>query len=166
MTPDTLSPRPAADGPRALFRDAFARLVMIDAAGQEYVGVEVVRAFPISEPDRWISICDVDGHEIVALDDIRQLPQEIRTVVLDELAKREFVPVIRRIVKVWDQTNPQEWHVVTDRGPTSFCVDSDEDIRRMEPRQVLIVDGHGIRYLIPDTQQLDSRSRRILDRFE
>lgn len=166
MAPDTLSPQPAADSPRALFRDAFARLVMIDAAGREHVGVEVVRAFPLSEPDRWISICDADGHEILALDDARQLPEEIRTILLDELAKREFVPVIRRIVKVWNQTDPQEWQVVTDRGPTSFCVDSDEDIRRMEPRQVLIVDGHGIRYRIPDTLQLDARSRRILDRYE
>jgi hypothetical protein len=166
MTPDTLSSEPAADSPRALFRDAFARLVMIDAVGQEHVGVEVVRAFPISEPDRWISICDADGHEILSLDDTGQLSPEIRTVLLEELAKREFVPLIRRIVKVWDQTDPQEWHVVTDRGPTSFCVDSDEDIRRLQPRQVLIVDGHGIRYLIPDTLQLDSRSRRILDRFE
>ena len=166
MTPDTLSSEPAADSPRALFRDAFARLVMIDAVGQEHVGVEVVRAFPISQPDRWISICDADGREIVALDDIRQLSPEIREVLLEELAQREFVPVIRRIVKVWNQTDPQEWNVVTDRGPTSFCVDSDEDIRRIEPRQVLIVDGHGIRYLIPDTAQLDSRSRRILDRYE
>jgi hypothetical protein len=166
MTPDTLSSEAAADSPRALFRDAFARLVMIDAVGQEHVGVEVVRAFPISEPDRWISICDADGHEILSLDDTGQLSPEIRTVLLEELAKREFVPLIRRIVKVWDQTDPQEWHVVTDRGPTSFCVDSDEDIRRLQPRQVLIVDGHGIRYLIPDTLQLDSRSRRILDRFE
>ena len=166
MPPDALSSQPAADSPRALYRDAFARLVMIDAAGQEHVGVEVVRAFPISEPDRWISICDADGHEILSLDDTGQLSPEIRTVLLEELAKREFVPLIRRIVKVWDQTDPQEWHVVTDRGPTSFCVDSDEDIRRLQPRQVLIVDGHGIRYLIPDTLQLDSRSRRILDRFE
>jgi hypothetical protein len=166
MAPDTLSPQPAADSPRALFRDAFARLVMIDAAGREHVGVEVVRAFPISQPDHWISICDADGHEILALDDIHQLPQEIRKVLLEELAQREFVPVIRRIVKVWNQTDPQEWQVVTDRGPTSFCVDSDEDIRRMEPRQVLIVDGHGIRYRIPDTLQLDARSRRILDRYE
>ena len=166
MTPDTLSSQPAASAPRGLYRDAFARLVMIDAAGREHVGVEVVRAFPISEPDRWISICDADGHEILALDDTRGLPEEIRAILLDELAKREFVPLIRRIVKVWDQTDPQEWHVVTDRGPTSFCVDSDEDIRRLQPRQVLIVDGHGIRYLIPDTLQLDSRSRRILDRFE
>ena len=139
---------------------------MIDGSGQEHVGVEVVRAFPISQPDRWISVCDADGHEILALDDIRPLPQEIRTVLLDELAKREFVPVIRRIVKVWDHTDPQEWHVVTDRGPTSFCVNSDEDIRRLEPRQVLIVNGHGIRYLIPDTHQLDARSRRILDRYQ
>jgi hypothetical protein len=166
MNPETLSSGTTADSPRALCRDGFARLVMTDAAGQEHVGVEVVRAFPISQPDRWISICDADGHEILALDDTSELSEEIRKILLDELAKREFVPVIRRIVKVWDQTDPQEWHVVTDRGPTSFCVDSDEDIRRIEPRQVLIVDGHGIRYLIPDTLQLDSHSRRILDRYE
>ena len=43
--------------------------------------------------------------------------------------------------------------------------DSDNDVRRLGPNRILLVDTHGIRYLIPDTRRLDAVSRRILDRY-
>jgi len=42
----------------SLHYDAWGRLVYTDAAGVAHVGVEPVRAFPISEPDRGIAILD------------------------------------------------------------------------------------------------------------
>jgi hypothetical protein len=55
---------------------------------------------------------------------------------------------------------------MTDRGPTTFLMDdSDMDVRRLGPYRVLLVDTHGIHYMIPDVRQLDSGSRRILDRY-
>ena len=56
--------------------------------------------------------------------------------------------------------------VVTNRGPTTFLMeDSDNDVRRLGPNRILLVDIHGIRYLIADTRRLDAASRRILDRY-
>ncbi len=43
--------------------------------------------------------------------------------------------------------------------------DSDNDVRRLGPNRFLLVDAHGIRYLIPNARRLDSGSRRILDRY-
>ena len=61
--------------------------------------------------------------------------------------------------------DPSEWHVETNRGPTSFLLDSEDDVRRLGPFKALFIDSHGIRYLIPDTRELDYASRRILDRY-
>ena len=62
--------------------------------------------------------------------------------------------------------DPSQWRVVTDRGPTAFMIeDADNDVRRLGPNRILLVDTHGIRYLIPDVRQLDGASRRILDRY-
>jgi hypothetical protein len=149
-----------------LERDVWGQLVFTHADGRRLVGVEVARAFPISAPGEFISICDAEGHEVMCIEDTGQLPAEVHAVIDRELTRREFVPVVVRIVEVFAQTDPSEWQIVTDRGPTTFLMnDSDMDVRRLGPYRVLLVDTHGIHYMIPDVRRLDGGSRRILDRY-
>jgi hypothetical protein len=148
-----------------LYHDAWERLVFVDGDGQEHVGVEPVRSFPISDGAHSVSICDADGHEIVFLDDFSRLRPDTRQLLEAELALREFVPVIQRILAVEGDGEPCQWHVETDRGPTSFQLDSEDDVRLLDGNQAIIVDAHGVRYLIRDTRRVDTASRRILERF-
>jgi len=148
-----------------LHRDAFDRLVLTDADGRILVGVEPVRAFPISSPQEWLSIVDAEGREVLCIREFGDLQSEVRSILEEELSRREFVPIIQRITGVMDDVDPSEWHVETDRGPTSFLLDSEDDVRRLGPYKALFIDTHGIRYLIPDTRVLDYASRRILDRY-
>jgi hypothetical protein len=149
-----------------LDHDAWGQLVLTASDGRRWAGVEPVRAFPISGPEGFLSICDAEGHELACIEDPDALKPEIRQMLEDELARREFMPVVGRIVRVFDQVDPSEWHVVTDRGPTTFQMeDSDNDVRRLGPARILLVDAHGIRYLIPDVRRLDADSRRILERY-
>ncbi|HWA98023.1 MAG TPA: DUF1854 domain-containing protein [Pirellulales bacterium] len=148
-----------------LQHDAWGRLVLIDAEGERHVGVEPVRAFPISDPQHWISIVDSDGRELVSIETLDQLPTATRKVLEEDLVRREFVPVIVRIERVSSGSDPSEWHVTTDRGATRFLVKSEEDIRRLGPSRVLIIDDHGVRYSIPDVGRLDAASRRLLERY-
>ena len=83
----------------------------------------------------------------------------------EELARREFVPVIRRILRVSAAVEPSEWDVETDRGPTSFVLDSEDDVHELDEYRALVTDAHGIRYLIPDVRRLDAHSRHLLERF-
>ena len=73
---------------------------------------------------------------------------------------------MERIEWVQAEVDPSQWSIVTDRGPTTFLMeDSDNDVRRLGPYRILLVDTHGVRYLISDTRKLDGTSRRILDRY-
>ena len=148
-----------------LHRDAFERLILTDADGRKLVGVEPVRAFPISSPQEWLSIIDSEGHEVLCIREFDKLPPETQEILAEEFAKREFVPIIQLITSVSADVDPSEWHVETDHGPTSFLLDSEDDVRRLGPYKALFIDTHGIRYLIPDTRTLDYASRRILDRY-
>jgi hypothetical protein len=89
----------------------------------------------------------------------------MRKLLLEELARREFLPVIRRIIRVDAGTIPESWDVETDRGPIRFTLEGDENARRIGPHRALIVDSRGIRFHIPDTRTLDVTSRRILERY-
>ncbi len=93
------------------------------------------------------------------------LPDELRSIVEGELARREFMPVITRIVSVASFATPSTWQVETDRGAASLILKGEEDIRRLTPPALLIADSHGIHFLIRDRYALDQPSQRILDRF-
>ena len=149
----------------SLSKNERGQLSLIDAAGQRHENVEPIRAFPISDPEHWISLCDPNGREIVQIRDLAEMSAEQRTLLLSELTRREFVPVIRRIESISSLAEPCEWFVETDRGPTSFVLNSDEHVRKLGQDRALILDSHGLRYLVPDAKQLDAHSRRLLSRY-
>lgn len=153
-------------GTFTLERDVWGQLALTLADGRRLDGVEVARAFPISAPEEYISICDAEGHEVLCIEDPSTLPPSLWGMLDEELSRREFVPLVIRIDEVLADTDPSQWSLETDRGPTTFLMDdSDSDVRRLGPNRILLVDTHGIRYLISDTRRLDNHSRRILDRY-
>lgn len=127
--------------------------------------VEPVRAFPISDPERHIALLDTQGRERAMLADLAALPEAVARAVREVLARREFLPRIQQVVRIQDRRDPAVWEVITDRGPVTFLVRDAEEIRRLGPHQGLVVDVHGVRYLIPDARQLDPRSQRLLSRY-
>ena len=148
-----------------LQRDAFGRLMLIDSEGTAHAGVTTVRAFPISSPEDGIAIVDPTGHELAWIDRVDDLPADLRALVEGELASREFMPIISRIVDVSSFATPSTWKVVTNHGDTQFVLKGEEDIRRLGIQGLLIADSHGIHFLIRDRYALDAHSRKILDRF-
>lgn len=148
-----------------LQHDPAGQLVLVDANGVRHTGVGPVRSFPISEPDHWISICDSNGRELAVVQDLNTLSPAVRTILEQDLAKREFVPLIRRIVSVPSDSEPTEWEVETDRGRTRFELASADDVRRLGAERALVIDARGIRYLIEDIRSLDALSRRVLERY-
>ena len=148
-----------------LRRNCFGKLEFIGADGEIHAGVVPVRAFPISAPADGIALVDPYGHELAWINELGDLPEEPRKLVETELAQREFMPVITRIVSVASFATPSTWQVETDRGAATLILKGEEDIRRLTPPALLIADSHGIDFLIPDRSALDQHSRRILDRF-
>lgn len=148
-----------------LHHDAFGRLVFTSSGGEPEVGVEPVRAFPLSAPDHGLSIRAANGRELMWIEDLASVPAEVRQIVDDELTRREFMPVLKHIHRVSAATEPSEWDVDTDRGRTRFVLNSEEDIHRLGPDKAMLIDAQGVRYLIPALHSLDTHSRRILERY-
>jgi hypothetical protein len=148
-----------------LERDAFGRLNFISAEGRRYEGIVPVRAFPIAAPLEGVSLVGEDGHELLWIDSLADLPVNLRTLLEQEFAEREFVPEIRRLKKVSTFSTPSIWQVETDRGDTEFVLKSEEDIRRLGRGALLITGGQGVHFSIKSLQSLDRGSRRLLERF-
>jgi len=148
-----------------LRRDAFGKLVLTNAEGEEFVGVAPVRSFPVQAPTKGISLVRDGGKEVAWIDDLEAMPADIRSLVTEELDGREFMPEILSIKGVSSFATPSTWTVRTDRGDTEFVLKGEEDIRRLGAYSLLIADSHGIHFLIRDMFAIDKGSRKILDRF-
>jgi hypothetical protein len=163
---NTTSLATAANPQFPLVRDAFGKLIWTTAENESLVGVVPVRAFPIQSPEVGISLVSQDGHEVAWIEELSSVPQPAQSLIREELATREFMPVVTQIVGVASFSTPCTWTVKTDRGDTEFVLRGDEDIRRIGTAGTLLIsDIHGIQYLVRDQFALDARSKKILDRF-
>ena len=148
-----------------LARNNAGRLVMTTADGSVHEGITPVRAFPVTAPDRFVAMMSAEGKEILWIDSPAELPEDVRPLIQEEIASRELMPEILRILSVTSFSTPCTWDVETDRGRTTFILKGEEDIRRLTAQTLIITDSHGLRFLLRDMLGIDKHSRRILDRF-
>jgi hypothetical protein len=149
----------------SLSRDAWGKLLLSNGAADGPVPVVAVRAFPFSAPRQGVILCDAHGRERAWIECLDDLPANLREIIESELASREFVPLIRRIYRVTPRVEPSEWEVETDRGRVCFVLNSADEVRRLDDGRAMVIDAHGIRYVIPNLSTLDGTSRRILERY-
>ena len=159
-----LNPQPHVDLETiALSVDALGQVNVCDDRGNTFENVAPVRLFPLSRPHQWIALLDASGRELICIDDPKKLGDANRQILESALTRREFVPILQRVVWVSGNSEPCEWRVETDRGPTSFILKDEADVRRLGDHAVIVVDSFGIRYFIPDRNTLDAYSRRIIE---
>lgn len=150
--------------PLPLSRNPFGRLVLQkDAQPQP---VNPVRAFPLTAPVHGISLIGEDGKEVLWIPDLDAVDPAARALLDEDLAAREFQPLIQRILSVSTFSVPSIWELETDRGSVRMTLKAEEDIRKLNGRQnLLITSADGVHYKLPDTTKLDKASRKLLERF-
>jgi hypothetical protein len=148
-----------------LHRNAFGRLVFTGPDRLQHENVVPARSFPVTAPRDGVALLGADGHELAWIPCLDELPAEMLQLVEEELAAGEFMPEILRVRDVSGYATPCTWQVETDRGTTDLVLKAEEDIRRLSAPTLLIVDSRGIQFLIRNPADLDTTSRRILDRF-
>jgi hypothetical protein len=149
-----------------LFRHAGALCVTLEG-DRSYRKVAVVRAFPLSEPDRFWGLLDGAGKEIGVIADPERLETDSRALAEEELKKRYFIPVVERVVRTREDHGSIVWTVRTNKGDCTFVVRNMKDsIVELGGSRLLLVDVDGNRYEVPDIKGLDSKSFDLILRSQ
>ena len=147
-----------------IYLDEFEDLTLETGDGSVYQSLTAVRAFPLTSPDRFITIKNEDGSEIGTIGDISNLGPESRSTLLEVLDRSYFIPMIETVIGIEARFNVPEWSVETDRGPRTFEIRSSRrDIRILNDGKILIRDADGNRFLIPDYRRLEPKSRALVE---
>ncbi len=133
--------------------------------GQEECVVRVRRAFPWSEPARFISLRDAGDREFALVPEPAALDANSRRALDVALAAAGFVFAVTAVREIEEEVEIRTWRVVTRQGARTFQTRLDDWPRTLPGGGLLIRDVAGDLYRIDDLAALDERSRELLWAF-
>jgi hypothetical protein len=112
------------DKKNAEFTATGGGFVSLKVGDEEYARVQVVRMFPFTDPDHYISIrtSDENSKEIGIIKDLKDVPKETAELLIAQMNLRYFTPVITKIINIKDEYGYAYFDVVTDRGQCRFTI--------------------------------------------
>ena len=130
---------------------------------REYIDLNIRRAFPLEDKNRYIGFFLQDGTELGLLDDPEQLEETSRDTLLQELDKIYFRPHITAFNSLDEEFGVLRGHIETTSGPRPLEIRGyRKNVRMLSNNRAIIEDVDGNRYLIDDWPQLPQRIREIL----
>lgn len=152
----------------AIFERTGTGFLSLTVGEEFYPRVQVVRMFPFSDKDRFISVRTTDEHskEIGIVERLEELDQETVRMLEEQLTLHYFTPVIEKVLKIKDEYGFAYWNVVTNHGPCNFTIRmGGNSVIHLSDSRILIMDIDENRFEIPDVNKLTPGERKKLDLF-
>lgn len=152
----------------AAFERTPGGFVSLKVEGEEHTRVQVVRMFPFSKPEKYISIRTTEetSKEIGVIEDMKLFPEEVRAMLDEQLALRYFTPLIRKVYSVKDQYGYAYFDVETDRGRCRFVIHMGGNaVVHLSDTRIIITDIDENRFEIADVSKLTIKEQKRLDLF-
>lgn len=150
------------------FSETEGGFVSFDFNGVHYDRVKVVRLFPFTDAEKYISIRQHgEGEkEIGIIEDLAEMTEETQTILRKQLRLSYFTPVIEKIYKIKDEYGFAYFHVMTDKGECKFAINMGSNaVAKLSDTRLIISDVDENRFEIRDVDKLSQKERRMLDLF-
>ncbi len=148
-----------------LFRTPAGGMRLTLKGDRSVLRIKARRCFPYSMPDKFISLRDGSDGEIGIIADLKDLPNDYRRWIEEDLEMRYYVPQVRSIKTIRQRFGGIEWHVDTDRGPKRLITKGVHDtMMEVEIGRFIVTDVDGNRFEI-FTDRLDPASSEWLNRL-
>ena len=125
----------------------------------------LVRQFPFELEWAFISVLNESNEEIGIIRDIT-LFEEATPLLREELKRRYYAPVIKRILGVKERYGFSYWKVECEDGEVSFTLrDTYRNIIHTGEDRVIMLDVNGNRFEIPSVAALDKKSFKKIELY-
>ncbi len=152
----------------AVFSPTSGGFAALDVDGEHYDRVSVYRAFPFTEPERYLSVRLPDNKsvEIGIIESLDAFDEGTAALLREQLALRYFTPKITRVYGAVDRRGFSTLDVETDRGRCRFSFRGGSDaVTRLSETRLIFTDLDGNRFEVPDVTRLSAREQKRLDLY-
>ena len=142
----------------------FVTLTVRGVEPERYERINAFRTFPLSAGDQYLSLRDREGDEIGIIESIEDLAPAQAALLRDELERRYFTPLIKRVESLKEEFGYSYWTVDTGAGRRRFTVQSGKNnVTMVGSGRLLIVAVDGNRFEVADYTRLDRSVLRTLE---
>ena len=141
-----------------------------DGNTETFERVVIIRSFPVSNPDEYISIREPNtkrrgnGAEIGMIRHISDFDEATVRLLSTELDRRYFTPEIKKIFSLKEKFGYSYCEAMTSAGKTTFVLNNPySNFRKLENGSVLITDMDGNCFIIPSPDALDKASLKKIE---
>ncbi len=133
--------------------------------GEEYKRIILTRATPLTGPDEYICISDVNKKELGIIENIAVFSEEQRELINAELSMRYYCPVITSIKSIKEKFGNFYFDVLIGEYKKSFTIKDLSKNIRYHGEGFDLIDVDGNRYTIRDFSKIEAKSRRKLEPY-
>lgn len=134
--------------------------------GENKGRVKLIRTYPYSLTDEYICVHDLEDNELGIILNLNELNQNASTAAKKELENRYYCPTITAVKSIKERMGHFYFETVIDGKDKSFTVrDITRNLRHASDGVLLIFDMDGNRYIIPDFEKIESKSKRLLEPY-
>ncbi len=154
--------------PEDTFERTEGGFVNLTCKGKLHRNVKVVRLFPFTDADKYLSIRESDerAKEIGIIEDLSAMPEKTKEILKEQLNLNYFTPVIQKIYNIKDEYGYAYFHVLTDKGECKFAINmASNAVTKLSDDRLIISDLDENRFEIRDVNALTMKERRRLDLF-
>ena len=124
------------------------------------------RIFPFELDWEFISVLDEEQCEIGMIRRVEDFVDADRELLVTELKRRYYSPVILRILSMKERYGFSYWKVTTKEGEVSFTLhDTFRSIIRASESRLIFMDVDGNRFEIPNVHALDKKSYKKIELY-
>ena len=128
--------------------------------------VKLIRTYPYTLNDEYICIHDLDDNELGIIRDLNELDDASKDSARKELQNRYYCPTISAVKGVKERMGNFYFETVIDNKPKNFTVrDITKNMRFAGGKTLLIFDMDGNRYVIPEFENIEEKSKRLLEPY-
>lgn len=134
--------------------------------GKSIGRVKLIKAYPYSLDDEYICVHDLDDNEIGIIRDLKKLNKSSYENAVKELKNRYYCPTVSAVKSIKERMGHFYFETVIDGKSKSFTVrDLTRNIRFSGENTLLIFDVDGNRYVVPEYEKIEQKSKRLLEPY-
>lgn len=128
--------------------------------------VKLIRAYPYSLTEDYICVHDLDDNEIGILKSLSELDDASKKACIKELKNRYYCPTVTHVKSIKERMGHFYFETVIDGKEKKFTVrDITRNLRYADENTLLIFDMDGNRYVIPEFEKIEEKSKRLLEPY-
>lgn len=140
--------------------------LLMSLKGENLGRVKLIRTYPYTLTDEYICVHDLEDKEIGIIRDLNALDQNSCENAKKELENRYYCPTVTSIKSVKERMGHFYFETVVDGKEKNFTVrDITRNMRFATGDTLLIFDMDGNRYVIPDFEKTEPKSKRLLEPY-